>query len=101
MYASSGALQIYITTNNNCVGNKIVKAKPFGFIRIFDQKFIFYCVHQAWHTSPWGCEWKPYNHTLEDGATLGVVKEVLIWAHTVINMNLRVICEIIGGVHFL
>jgi len=54
------------------VGSKIVKVEPFDFIEESQKIAFFCCAHQAWHIYPWGCEWKPHNHTLEDGATLGV-----------------------------
>jgi hypothetical protein len=63
--------KFYITNNSNHVRSKIVKAEPFGFIEV-SQKNVFFVVHIKFDTLPWGCEWKPHNHTFEDGATLGV-----------------------------
>ncbi len=66
VYVSNGYLQI----NSNHVGNKIVE--PFGFIEV-SQKNAFFVMHIKLDTLyPWGCERKPHNHTLKDGATLGV-----------------------------
>jgi hypothetical protein len=41
VYASNGLLQIYITINNNHGKSKIVKTKPFGFIKICNKNTFF------------------------------------------------------------
>jgi len=93
--------KFYIINNSNHVGSKIVKVEPFGFIEV-SKKFAFFVVRIKLDTLILGDVNE--NHItihLKMVQLWGFAKEVLVWAHIVINMGWKIIFEVIDGVHNL
>ncbi len=90
--------KVYVTINNNHVKSKIVKTKPFGFMKIFEiNTFFTMCIKLD--TLLLGDVNE--NHTTIHPKMVqfqGFAKKTLIWVDTIINTGWIMICEIIDKV---